>query len=332
VNEEANNGIALLEGLNFEDLGITPTILQPTIPRPLLCEWSEIVGLFDAAPLGKVSETAARLQSHWSLSVLLARCESQIGDILAKLLAAMLLEQKVLLIGDISKASAMALWLRAALWPFRWLHPFMSAPPPKSALRVPWLSSPFPFALTLHSLPEDWECRTMAALPSDVVCGVFKQQDQVHISPQLETSGGLVAQNFRLPASAHRKIVAQAVQAKTRLKNRVWDIRQAAEDIQKAIEDEVQYLADVLRNFVRERVATTKREVEEGGCGRRAGETDFAVHCKRCFDLDLFLPWLRQQGPQYRGSDTLPFYRTLFQTQLCIDFVEQVVAEELEDG
>merc|ERR1711937_404197 len=107
----------------------------------------------------------------------------------------------------------MALVLRALVWPFRWLHPLLSAPPPPQFLHMPLLDATFPVVVALTELPAQWGFRTAYELPPDVVVGMLKH-DYVYVDSAHETSGGLSGANIKLPAGRHTAFLKQAAKAK----------------------------------------------------------------------------------------------------------------------
>jgi len=322
LNRVALDERTLLEGIDISGIYHNVSRLKIQLPRPLLCDWSDMIGLYNAPPLGEVSHTAARWQGAWALSVLLSRSDGLVGETLATLLAATLLEQKVLLLGDVPRISAMALLLRSLLWPFRWLHLFLSAPPPKGLLSMPLLDSPFPVMLVVSMLPEEWGYKTQYALPPEVVTGVLKH-DHVQISQQLETTGGVRQHNLRLPGGRHKAFVTQAAQTKQRLRNRHLDLHSAVESIQTAAEDEVGRLAELLRTYALEQIARTKLELVS------SGRCDAKLTYDRCIDIDLFTAWLTAEGREEGSTkDSVSFYTTFFQTQLSLDYMSEVLSAQ----
>jgi len=265
--------------------------------------------------------------------VLLQRWDSLVGDTLARLLASVLLEQKVLLLGDVARISTVALALRSLLWPFRWLHLFLSAPPPADLLEMPLLEGTFPMILALNELPPQWGYKTSYELPPEVVTGVLKH-DYVHISPQFETSTGLKGQSVKLPDGRHTAFVKQVAQARHRRRKGGIDQERLVEVVQEAAEAEVWRLAEFVRHFAAARVQEG-RAAEAAAAAAGPGEAAPAEQRARgqgsweAPQPQEFLDWLRRERPGSCGSEeAASFYGSFFETQLCLDLLhEEILAQ-----
>ncbi|CAE8591366.1 unnamed protein product, partial [Polarella glacialis] len=205
-------------------------LAQPILSRG--CAWSDLREGCLANPLGPAAQTLARWQAAWCLSQLLRRWEGLVV-LLGKLLACVLLEQKVLLLGEWPCISTVALLLRSLLWPFRWLHLFLSAPPPPEILKVPFLEATFPMVLAIGDLPPHWGYDKVQKLPPEVVAAVLNNQ-LVHISPLLKTAGGLKGNDIKLPGRMHADFRTQVTAARIELRNSKIGVPEAVEKVQLA--------------------------------------------------------------------------------------------------
>jgi hypothetical protein len=264
-----------------------------------------------------VTRELAQWQAAWGLQALFRqdlaknRAPDFVGDPLAKLLACLLLEQKVLLLGDASRCSTVALVLRALLWPFRWYHPFFSAPLPASVVnQIPILEAPYPVFCCLADLPGQWNYRTYYDLPTDVVTGIL-QHGHIYASPELETLGGLKGlASLKLPGNgllAFRKAVSQA---KKKYKEEELDVPKVVEKILETARSEVYRLGEVIKRYVAHQAAkmsdSSMREIEDA-----------------TKDLQTFIDWLGSEAGNTNKEADEGFYRTFFQTQMCIKFLEE---------
>eukprot|EP00428_Durinskia_dybowskii_P053610 CAMPEP_0170314466 /NCGR_PEP_ID=MMETSP0116_2-20130129/57811_1 /TAXON_ID=400756 /ORGANISM="Durinskia baltica, Strain CSIRO CS-38" /LENGTH=257 /DNA_ID=CAMNT_0010566925 /DNA_START=1 /DNA_END=774 /DNA_ORIENTATION=- len=254
------------------------------------------------------------------------------GESFATLLACVLLEQRIILLGNVPQSSLMALLLRACIWPFRWLHLFMAAPPPLDIRKaVPLLDSMTPMLLTLSEFPAEWGCRSLYQLPKDVICGTLKRS-HVHRSPELETSGGLKGEEIKLPADRHKRLSGQFEIAKKRLKKGEYDIVAAVAFVQDAIEHEITLLAGVVKEYAQHRIALSQKSPTEEG----VAESD-ASFCDRCIrqacEPAAIEEWLTSSGCTSTGTKhSLSFFLSFFQTQLFIDLLEQQVCATTQGG
>jgi len=292
------------EGVDVADLHCGLNHLKVQLPRPLLCNWQEFMETQSAGKFGPVSHTFAQWQVEWGLNVLLSRWDNLVGDTLAKLLACVLLEQKVLLLGDAPRISTVAILLRALMWPFRWLHTFLSIPPSQDILKkIPLLEAVVPVVVSLTELPPCWGYKTHYELPIDIVTGVLRH-DYVHIFPDFETTGGLKGKSIRLPAGRHTAFVKQVAQAKQKLRKLELDVEQVVKVVQECAEAEVWQLAELIRRYALCQVVEGRME--------------------EALEVEVFMRWLANDGVAAgKGPETACFYETFFQTQLCNEFLYQ---------
>lgn len=270
-------------------------------------------------PLSSISRTFAQWQAAWGLQTLLENWDNLVGDTLAKLVASVLLEQKVLLLGDAPRVSAMALVLRGLIWPFRWLHPFLSAPPPPQFLRVPLLDATFPVIVAVAELPAQWGFKTQYELPPDVAVGMLRH-DYVYINPAHVTSGGLNGANIKLPAGRHTAFLKQVAQAKQKLRKQEFDMETAVDVVHAAMESEVMKLAQLVQDYAAGQV-TAVLETAVADPSRASSLEELRNRCLTlASEPETFMRWLKRSdvlaGPEAEG-----FYSTFFGTQLCSDLL-----------
>lgn len=260
------------------------------------------------------------MMTHW---------DNLVGDTLVRLLACVLLEQKVLLLGDVPRSSAAALALRGLLWPFRWLHLFLSAPPPPELLDMPLLDGTFPLVICLNELPRKWGFRTPYELPPEVVAGILRH-DYVHISQHLETAGGLKGRALKLPEGRHALLLKQIAHAKQKLRKGEVDVQGAAELIQEVVEAEVWRLAKLVREYAAVQVEEARKvQPPIALADREASLKGLQERCSgRAMRPEVFVAWLRRARPESCTDEALPFYQSFFGTQLCHDLLcEELLAQ-----
>lgn len=218
------------------------------------------------------------------------------------------------------------------MWPFRWLHLYLCAPPPAYVLRVPLLDAIFPFIIALPELPEQWGYRTYYSVPQEVVTGVLKH-DYVHANPNFETSGGLKGVGLKLPEGRHTAFLKQVAQAKKKLRTKELDTSQAVKIVREAAEAEVKRLVDVIRRYAVYQVADVRSKVALGTEPSHTEDASLTSSPEqrlqsRCLELALdcesFMAWLSIDNPEATtNAETVCFYRTFFQTQLCIELLNE---------
>lgn len=258
-------------------------------------------------------QQVARWQALWGLQAVCGREPCAVSpDSLARLLACLLLEKRVLVIGCASETSALALALRALLWPFRWMHPFLSASP-AGGLNIPLADSPVPVLAALNSV-SDLGYASLGRVPAGVVT--------YSIEKDCVTPDGI-----QLPSGGHDNLVGHDV-----LVRRLEFVRArsgqvagdraawAAEAIQSAVGGEVHGLAGLVERYAEDRVAEARRT---SGGATLQGLIDAAL------EPGAFARWLRSSGRPGAGGG---FYDALIDTQLCRLHLEEKVAEMLSTG
>lgn len=258
-------------------------------------------------------EQVARWQALWGLQVVCGRGPCAVSpDSLARLLACLLLEQRVLLLGCAPETSALALALRALLWPFRWMHPFLSASP-AGGLNIPLADSPVPVLAALNSV-SDLGYASLDKVPTGVVT--------YSIGKDCVTPGGI-----QLPSGGHDGLVGHDVLVRrlefvrTRSGQATGDrAAWAAEATRSAVGGEVHGLAGLVERYARDRVAEARRT---GGGANLQELIDASL------ERGAFARWLQSSGrPNAAGG----FYEALIDTQLCRLHLEEKIAEELSAG
>lgn len=135
------NGLQLHQGGEEALASIAPFV--PRLPVPL--------------PVSRQKEWEheyASWQAVWGLERLLEISPTFVGEPLLQLLTHAMMEERILLLGQVHRISAVALALRGLLWPFKWLHLCLSAPlQGKAAEAIPLEEAPFPMISALPVLP-----------------------------------------------------------------------------------------------------------------------------------------------------------------------------------
>jgi hypothetical protein len=225
------------------------------------------------------------------------------------------------------------------MWPFKWFHLYLSAPPPSDLLlRVPLLEAIFPFIISLTELQEQWGYTTHYGLPAEVVTGLLKH-DYVHVHKSFETSGGLKGTGLIFPEKRHQALVKQVTQVQRKLRHKELDIPEAVKIVQEAAEAEVKHLVDIIKRYAVYQVMqvlaqVVPRHMAVGAEAETAASHEQALR-NRCLDQALecesFMTWFTTiDSPNASSnSETLCFYKTFFQTQLCIDLLNGEVMAAL---
>lgn len=258
-------------------------------------------------------EQVARWQASWGLQALCSRGRCAVGPgSLAQLLACLLLEQRVLLLGCAPETSALALALRALLWPFQWMHPFLSASP-AGGLDIPLADSPFPVLAAL-SYTADLGYASLDQVPAGVV------------TYSMETDR--VTPNWiRLPSGGHDELAGHDVlvrrleQVRARSAQAAGDrAAWAAEATRSAVSGEVHGLAGMVERFAEHMVAKARRDSP----GANLQELIDAA-----LERGVFSRWLQSSG---RTGAAGSFYDALADTQLGRLHLEEKIAEMFSTG
>mmetsp|Transcript_58863 Transcript_58863/g.164415 ORF Transcript_58863/g.164415 Transcript_58863/m.164415 type:complete len:541 (+) Transcript_58863:137-1759(+) len=252
--------------------------------------------------------------------------------------------EKVFLLGDVSLASAMALTLRALMWPFRWMHPFMSAPPPRELSEMPLAEATMPMIVVLGELPASWGYDSLYQLPHDVVVGVLNH-NYIHVSPKHHFARTPEDRLLRLPEGRHKQIVQATAAVRQRLHTGQLDLDGAAEEIVTTVGADVARLASRLRHYAEHHAgrilaAQAAPAAISGKEGSPAGAAPTVAKgidqmCEEACDAALaqgaIAHWL--QAGQWCGleaqqdvHEATAFYEGMLSTQLGVDFL----ADELQ--
>eukprot|EP00931_Biecheleriopsis_adriatica_P062730 TRINITY_DN37876_c0_g1_i1.p1 TRINITY_DN37876_c0_g1~~TRINITY_DN37876_c0_g1_i1.p1 ORF type:complete len:1155 (-),score=261.50 TRINITY_DN37876_c0_g1_i1:147-3551(-) len=315
---------SLAEGVEISDLVHVEDKLglqqMPESRLPPECDWQDIQQGNLADPFSKTCQSIARWQVAWGLSTMLRRWEG-LPEVVVKLLPCVLLEQKILLVGDAQRVSTVAMLLRGLLWPFRWLHLFLAAPPPSGVLKVPLLDGPCPMILSVSELPPHWG-KSHLHLPADVIV-VMVKHDHVQVNPHLETAGGLKGDSIKLPGTMHVEFRKQVTQARLQLRNSKILISEAVEKVQIASEAVMQKFHAIVKSYAKSRLDASSEAVTDESPQDR---------CERCFrqsiDAEVVMSWLSKQDASCRNPDSNGFYTSFFQTQLFFDMLHEEISRQ----
>jgi len=112
----------------------------------------------DLPRLGPSERTIAHWLSVWSLRLLLhdEQLWPQLSNTLACLLAGVLLEQKIILLGPADVTTALAFAIFGLVWPFQWFFLFVPILPLNFIAMSAFPEAPTPFIVGLPELPEAW--------------------------------------------------------------------------------------------------------------------------------------------------------------------------------
>merc|ERR1712137_1075533 len=102
-------------------------------------------------------------------------------DIFPRLLACMLLEQKIVLVGPIELASVLAFALLGILWPFLWFFPFSPLNPDRSSALWNAINAPVPVLMALNNVPDSWRGK-LSACSSRIVLAQLTDEMPEHQS------------------------------------------------------------------------------------------------------------------------------------------------------
>lgn len=351
--EKLQRDVMHLDGLRKEVEKLEDLV---RIPKPQCCLesgpclWQGLADDLLLSPSGQQchSRWQALLQANWALTCLLQRFPELVDETLVRLLACVLLEQKVLLIGDTARTSTMALALRALISPFRWLHPFIPAAPPEDSelLGVPFADAPVPILLSVRELPAVWGYGNIFVLPSDVVAAELrdsKVKDSkviIRVSNEHETVGGLRGEKVNLPSARERRLVQQLRES---VKKQKKDPEMAVSAVLKCIEREVIFLKKVIEGYVNNELMcfADALQQEEASHNRLKAQHDLAEQWRyKVSIVARFMSWLKDgaQGADaalqmelretLQGKDRVQgeaFLKSFFQTQLCQDLLHETM-------
>lgn len=288
---------ALSEGIDVADLCCGVDRLALSVPRrlPRSCAkpWC-------GSMPGTLDHKFAGWQAAWGLESLLMRWPEFVGEPLLRLLSHALLEKKLLLHGEVSRICRVALTLKGLLWPFRWLHLFLSAPLPASAC-VPLEDVPVPMIGALHQLPR------LRPGTTDVVCVELGGPE----SPS-NLFGQCTQAGEKLPGGVHKRALGQLAEVRSKLQKGNLSPAQAVQAIHQALAGHIADLAEVVKRFARDQLAK-KSFSSEDDCMRRIGDTE------------VMMSWLNPSR-----SDRA-FYRDFFSTQMCLELLYDEISHQFPD-
>jgi len=310
-------------GIDISDMGHVRKRLWARLPEEPLEVWDWFSPLLAGEILGLEAENVlARWQAHWALQVLLSRWNELVGETLLRLLVCILLDCKVLLLADAARGCTVALVLQALMSPFRWSHLLLSAPPPlrfviRDESESMLLGAPSPCLLVMTERPAHWSKNA----GGEPVVTADLRQDWI-FWPSGTLPGGLSSENMKFPGGGHTAILKKITEVKKRLTERGLEREQDAEVIREAVWSEVERLACTIRRYVSHRL----RHVVTDG----AKDIDNRVRMAIC-SLDTFVRWL-EEDTAHESLDMTPFYTAFFQSQTCINMVNDEIDTQLSNA
>lgn len=240
-----------------------------------------------------------RWVSEWALSVLIQNplTHSLFGEKLAHLLACVLLDRRIVLVGSKDLASALALALVSLIWPFRWLHMLLPVVSP-SMMDVPLFTAPVPFIVGTDYIPDTWMSEPCE---EDVLC--------VNIEGEFHFS------NPRLPG--HDELCRELESALLGVKHlqelsasQIDElVVSAADKVATACQKKISIVASVLRGW--------------------AGEVDLTSCSPNASDQESVLSSLleKNQAQPDAPEEVTIFTSTLIQTQMGVDFLDATIGK-----
>merc|ERR1712032_958695 len=122
----------------------------------------------------------------------------------------------------------------------------------------------------------------------------------------------------------HAAFVKQVAQAKRKLHMQPPELylEQAAELVQEVAQTEVRRLAEMIRRYATHRIKEAQVALQA------LQASDVFQEASEC---EAFEQWLECSCPDVgSGTDAASFYRTFFQTQLCLDFSNEEIRAQME--
>merc|ERR1712032_669385 len=110
---------------------------------------------------------------------------------------------------------------------------------------------------------------------------------------------------------------------KQKLRKSEFDGTKAVQAVQELFEAEVMRLANMIKAYAEEQVAAAK--------ARAASDTHFQITpeevCRQAVKPDAFKSWLASQTfLEQQNKESISFYTSFFQTQLCVDFLSEEIS------
>lgn len=207
---------------------------------------------------------------------------------------------------------------------------------------MPLLGAPFPVAVGLTELPEQWGFKTQYDLPCGVAVGLLNH-DYVYMSTRHETSGGVKGADIKLPGGRHTAFLKQVALAKQKLRRQEASAKETAEIVYTAMAAEVRMIAQMVQDYAAEQVVATLGPLQINGLStgdprNAAGNASahsspaltrhFTDKClAQALPEDGFGQWLMRERPaSVVGNESRQFYSTLSQTQLYVDLLSREIS------
>lgn len=240
-------------------------------------------------------------QAAWGLEGIVEQWPELVGEYLVRLLVHVLLEQKVLLLGEAQKTCRLAIALKRLLWPFRWLHLFTTAPLPQGSCPIPFQDAPFPMIVSLPCLPP--QTARSSDLPSGItgadLSGTFVQWPRSRGGKEMKWPGGC-------------RIIDQLNDVTRKLQSRRMTSAVAAQTIHRLFSAQISILAGKVKSYV-EHMVESSRPITTDECLMKAN------------NRDAFVRWVDPPRAD------IAFYESFFETQMCLDLLDREIVLRTSD-
>jgi len=272
-----------------------------------------------------------RSAAAWALSQLLKEFPQIIDEGLVTLLARVLQEPRLIIVGQPHFANWIALLLRSLLQPYKWLHLFLPASLPvardAARERVELEQNPFPMIIVLPHLPSSCQSIPEGVLVAELgPHGVtFDEVPPARASLESSTTSRLYccfsqirSKVARSPAGTgsaqklpgHEKCSRRLQLTMQQLQQRRLGSERSVEIIQKALEAEVETTAAMIRRYAQYHA-------------ERSQPRDVSLVFERISTTAMFAKWL---SVQRRHRD---FYKAHFATQISLDLLHRELASRM---
>lgn len=231
----------------------------------------------------------ASWQASWSLEGLLLHWPDLVGEPLMKMFTLMLLEARLLLVGEAPRICKVALALKALLWPFKYPHLFLSAPIQQQT-SIPLADVPFPMVGALFMRPEDPDDPPIIAELGN---------------PTVEMAMPTVPL-MTLPEDLRRLAADRIARVRDELRQGRVTVREAAKRIQDGFMAVSVRLAEVIIRYAKEEAPNLRIQGAD-------------ARFRALSSTELFMKW------HGASDDDRAFYDAFFQTMLCGMFLKDVV-------
>lgn len=262
----------------------------------------------------------ASWQAVWGLERLLEVSPTFVGEPLLQLLTHAMMEERILLLGQVQRISAVALAIRGLLWPFKWLHLCLSAPlQGRAADAIPLEDAPFPMISALPVLPARFPL--VKDLPQGVVAVQLGAPPHDMLGPT-ETHYAPVKPgqlpkphkdgNRSLEKDApHVACLKKVAGVKKNMQKGSTTVPEAAREIQEAFASQVSALAHTISRYVQCTL-------------NRLDAVTIELIFRQLSEVDRFMKWL--QAPRCDRA----FWEMFFSSQMCLELLDQEMTSQLE--